>query len=113
MRRILVYILFVSSGASCNNDKHQTVEKKESKSVLLALHRIPDSVFTYHLKVLDSVANAHPRDTLYKCCFSSVNFIEAKTGIEANVDGDYFGAIGFTKKDLRNWQDWYDKKYKK
>jgi hypothetical protein len=37
--------------------------------------------------------------------------MEAYTGIVADVDGDYFGPVGFTKEDLRKWHEWYDKKY--
>lgn len=73
---------------------------------------IPDSFFLYHFKILDSAAQLPPKDSCYHCCYSSIQFMEQYTGIEAEVDEDYFGPKGFKKEDLRKWHDWFDREYR-
>jgi len=73
---------------------------------------IPDSFFVYHFRILDSVAQKPPEDSCYHCCYTSIEFMQQYTGIDADVDGDYFGPIGFKKEDLRKWHEWFDRQYK-
>jgi hypothetical protein len=68
--------------------------------------------FKYHFSILDSVSIRAVNDTVYKCS-ASVEFMEENTGIEAGIDGDYIGPLGFLKNDLRKWHEWFDKKYKR
>ena len=114
MRQNLVYILFLSIVASCNNDKEQRiVEDQESKSKKPTMHGIPDSLFLYHFRILDSAAQFPPEDTMYHCCHSSVEFMEEFTHIPSDSESDYFGSTGFKREDLQKWHEWYDKKYGK
>ena len=69
--------------------------------------------FEYHFNILDSVVQQRPSDTLYMCCYSSIDFMEEKTEIEPSSPGDFFGRSYFTKKDWEKWHDWYVKKYQK
>lgn len=114
MRQSLVSILVLCSIVSCNNDNQNlAVEEANSTEKKPVLSRIPDSVFHYHFKILDSVAKNPPKDTMYRCCSNSVNFMVENTGIDADVEYDYFGATGFKKEDLRKWHVWYYEKYGK
>lgn len=113
MRKSLTCILFLSL-LSCNEDKQkQPVGNKGSKWKIPMAHRIPDSIFQYHFRILDSAAKSPPRDTMYHCCYNSANFMVENTGIDADVEYDYGGATGFKKEDLVKWHEWYDEKYGK
>jgi len=107
-----MYILFISSAVSCNNkDKQQTAKKQDSKREISLKHTIPESIFLYHLRILDSAVRMPAKDTMYHRCYNSIDFMERATGIGANVEGDYAGATGFKKQDLQKWHEWYDKEY--
>jgi hypothetical protein len=112
VRKSLICILLISSVASCNNkQKQQAAEKQEPKRQISPRHRIPDSILLSHFRILDSAARMPAKDAMYHCCLNSVNFMESYTGIEADVESDYFGATGFKKQDLQKWHEWYDKEY--
>jgi hypothetical protein len=115
MNKIAALILFPVLFTSCdsNGDEKHTVNKQDSIPKKIKIHRIPEELFLYHFKILDSAAKMPMKDTMYNCCWNSVNFMEEYTGIEADVDGDYAGATGFKKGDLRKWHEWYDKEYGK
>lgn len=108
MKNIIAGLLLICL-FSCNNDNKQNVglEKRANPISEIKL-QIPDSLFQYHFKILDSVSKHPPLDTMYNCCHNSVNFMEENTGISADVDGDYFGATGFKRNDLQKWHQWYD-----
>ena len=90
----------------CNNDKHSEKHQVESPTTKTLL----DS-FELHFKILDSVVQQHPADTLYRCCSLSIFFMEEKTEIEASSPGDFIGRRYFTKKDWEKWYEWYRNKY--
>jgi len=104
------FALLLVTFLSCNNDKEQIVETKGPYPAFVRPKKpeIPDSLFQYHFKILDSAARYPYQDTMYHCCYDAINFMELYTGIEADVDGDYFGTTGFKKEDLRKWHQWYD-----
>jgi hypothetical protein len=113
MKIIPTFILFISLFASCNNKdgKKQTANQQDSVQKKTVVHRIPAELFLYHFKILDSAARTPLKDTVYHGCGNSVEFMEEYTRIEADVDGDYFGPIGFKKEDLKKWHEWFDKEY--
>jgi hypothetical protein len=65
-----------------------------------------DSFFSYHFKVLDSIANNKFNDSTLRC-IESIKFMEINTGISSNTDGNFFGKTSFTKEDLKSWHEWY------
>lgn len=65
-----------------------------------------------HLRILDSVVNENPTDTIYRCCMQSIYFIVKATKIEVSTDGTTLGRISFSKADWLKWHAWYDKRYK-
>ena len=72
--------------------------------------------FVKHFKALDKAARKNNKisnaDIIY-CCQSSVNFMADKTDIEPGTMGNRLGYPGFTKEALKQWHEWYDKKYGK
>lgn len=115
MKILIKSLLLISAFYGCNTadnpDKKSidSVKKADSQSNM----ELDDSMFQYHFRVLDSVSKASPDYTFYYCCNPSINFMEVNTRIEAHSEGTQLGRLGFTKKDLQNWHDWYEKKYKK
>lgn len=108
MKQNVVCLLFISF-LSCNGNREETNYKKERSNTIEVLKTFPlDPLFQYHFMILDSAAKTPLTDTMYNCCYNSVNFMEAYTGIEADVEGDYGGATGFKKDDLHKWHQWYD-----
>lgn len=67
--------------------------------------------FAYHFKKLDKAAKKSKADTIY-CCQASANFMERNTPVETGTMGNILGRWGFTRQALRQWHEWYDKKYK-
>lgn len=94
---------------NCNYDydKHSDDLQQENLEI-----KEVDS-FKYHFNILDSVVRHQPLDTLYRCCTSSIDFMEEKTEIEPSSPGDFSGRSYFTKRDLEKWHEWYEKKYGK
>jgi hypothetical protein len=108
---VLLFVLF--SVLSCKTNKHKESNLSERDVVQIeSLSGADSSGYLSCFRILDSAANANPKDTFYNCCYDYVDFLETKTRIIANVDGDYVGPTGFTKNDLRKWHEWYDKKYR-
>jgi hypothetical protein len=68
-----------------------------------------DSLFKYYFGILDSVAKANPRDTIYHCCIASTFFMELNTKIPSDAPGTIAGKMYFTKNNLIAWREWYDK----
>ena len=113
MKRSMAFILCISLFASCisSGDEKPPAIRQDTVPKKVIIHRIPEELFLYHLGILDSAARTPMKDTMYYCCWNSVNFMEENTGIEADVDGDYVGATGFKKGDLKKWHEWFDKEY--
>lgn len=107
MKIIIIGTLLLISGLSCRGDKQTAEEKKQVRQGSMVPNTF-DSISQYHCNILDSAAKNPPKDTMYHCCYNSVNFMEATTGIAADVEGDYAGATGFKKTDLQKWHQWYD-----
>ena len=116
MKLRLFCIILCCLLAYCNNDKHSGKHQQESPTAKTLL----DS-FKHHFKILDSIVQQHPLDTLYKCCTSSIpqcctpsiDFMDEKTEIEPSSHANFMGRLYFTKKDWEKWHEWYDKKYGK
>lgn len=94
MKQSLFCIVLCCLLVYCNNDKHSKKHQVESPTTKTLL----DS-FEHHFKILDSVVQQQPLDTLYRCCASSIDFMEEKTEIEPSSPGDFSGRSYFTKKD--------------
>jgi|SRR5215204_7121638 len=88
----------------CNNDKHPQQHQQESPNTKTS------ESFEYHFRILDSVVQRHPLDTLYQCCTPSIDFMEDKTEIEPSSPDDFFGRMYFTKKDWEKWHNWHRNK---
>jgi hypothetical protein len=72
--------------------------------------------FVKYFKALDrkAVKNNMNNDTdVIYCCQSAINFMADKTDIEPGTIGNRLGYPGFTKASLKQWHEWYDKKYRK
>lgn len=112
MNKISALILFLGLFACCNSkgDKKQPAIKQDTVPKKVITHRIPEELFLYHLKILDSAAKLASNDTI-NCCTASIEFFEEATGIEANTEGSYVGPLSFLKGDLRKWHEWFDKEY--
>lgn len=105
---LLLLILFY-----CCNTQDKSNEKNIATSNIDSLNsntRLQDSLFQYHFKILDSIIKIHPKDTFYYETNPSIRFMETNTTIEAHSEGTQLGRLGFTKKDLENWHEWYEKK---
>jgi hypothetical protein len=66
------------------------------------------NLHSYYFKVLDSIIANNPFDTSI-LCQKAIKFMENQTGIKASFDGNYFGKMLFTRKDLIVWKEWYNK----
>lgn len=66
--------------------------------------------FAFHFKILDRAAKKSKADTIY-CCRGSTGFMEKYTDIESGTMGNILGRYGFTREALRQWHEWYNKKY--
>ena len=106
MKRSLFYIILCCLLVYCNNDKHFEKDPQGSSTTKMLM----DS-FELHFKILDAAVQQHPLDTLYRCCTTSIDFMEEKTEIEPSSPGDFSGRAYFTKKDWKKWHDWYRIKY--
>lgn len=67
-----------------------------------------DSLFSYHFKVLDSIANNNFIDSTM-ICIESIKFMELNTKINSSTDGNYFGKTSFNKNDIKSWRIWYNR----
>jgi len=94
------YVFLLVSIIACNGQQN-TMTKNNNL----------DSGFKYNYTILDSIAKENPLDTS-AACKNAIEFMEKTTGIKASKDGNYFGAILFTRKDLEKWKEWYDKSKK-
>ena len=94
------YVFLLVSIMACNGQQ-STMAKNNNL----------DSVFKYNYTILDSIAKGNPLDTS-AACKNAIELMEKTTGIKASKDGNYFGAILFTQKDLEKWKEWYDKNKK-
>ncbi|HRX92571.1 MAG TPA: hypothetical protein P5158_00560 [Chitinophagaceae bacterium] len=112
MKNLFFFIVMVYLYSSCSNDEQRNLPQ-ENKDFESISHFSLDSAFLHNFQILDSVVKTKPKDTLYQCCYHSIAFMEKNTRIEADVDGDYIGPIGFKKEDLKRWHDWYDKEFLK
>jgi len=72
-----------------------------------------DSLWNYHFNALDSAVRANPKDTVYYCCTTDIQFMEVRTKIEAKSDGTLFGKLSFSKDIWKQWHQWYKKNYLK
>ncbi|PUZ19486.1 hypothetical protein GA0116948_1328 [Chitinophaga costaii] len=98
---ILFYVFLLLNIIACNGQ--QSSMKKNNNF---------DSAFKYNYTILDSIAKTIFFDTS-ATCKNAIEFMEKTTAIKASKDGNYFGAILFTQKDLDKWKKWYDKNKKK
>jgi len=94
---ILIYVFLLVNIIACNGQ--QTTMKKGNEL---------DSAFNHNYTILNSIAQSNFFDTS-TACKSAIEFMEKTTAIKASKDGNYFGAILFTRKDLEKWKEWYDK----
>lgn|SRR6185369_2389380 len=97
----IFYILFFIVILACNSKQNASLEKKNQS----------DSAFKYNYAVLDSIAKNNFFDTSVRCK-NAIEFMEKTTGIKANGDGNYFGQMLFTRKDLEKWKEWLDNREK-
>ena len=81
---------------------------KAQKGIIPINHET-DSLFIKNFRVLDSVANASPHDTIYYCCIAPINFMELSTNLDADAPGTFVGKMYFTRKNLIAWHNWYNK----
>lgn len=90
-----IICLLVSGNSFCQKIKHSKI----------------DSLFLYHFRVLDSLANNNFVDSTL-LCIESIKFMEINTGISSSSGGNYFGKTSFTSDDLKLWHSWYEKRKK-
>src|SRR5688572_24748597 len=98
MKQSLVCIILFWLLAYCNNDKPSEKQRQEIPTT----KTLRDS-FEQHFRILDSVVKHQPSVTLYRCCTTSIDFMEEKTEIEPSSPGDFSGRRYFTKKDWEKW----------
>ena len=108
MKCCFIQLILIVGLISCNNinetkEPTQTVETPAKPKLDL-----PDSLFLSHFQILDSAAKRPPSDTMYYCCYDSVDFKVQYTRIEPDVESGYAGWDGFKPADLKKWHHWYD-----
>jgi hypothetical protein len=71
--------------------------------------------FLWHFRKLDSIAAKNEKDSVYYTISDakSITFMEDNTKIGASTNGTYYGRLGFTKKNLQQWHEWFNRKYGK
>ena len=71
------------------------------------------ALFVHHFKILDSIVNSNPNDTVYGgSCFRSILFMVKNTKIEVTADvSGIMGRTKFNRSDWLQWHEWYEKKY--
>jgi hypothetical protein len=67
-----------------------------------------DSVFTNHFTVLDSYLKDVNSDPSMRR-MEAIHFFETLSGIKSKSDGNYFGKMSCSKKELKAWREWYSK----
>ncbi|OMP74927.1 hypothetical protein [[Flexibacter] sp. ATCC 35208] len=97
---ILFYALLLVNIIPCNGQQNSMKKNDEL-----------DSVFKHNYTILDSIAKTNFFDTS-AACKNAIEFMEKTTAIKASKDGNYFGAILFTQKDLDKWKEWHNKNKK-
>ena len=70
-----------------------------------------ESIFIINYNILDSISKRNIFDTS-QICKGAIKFMEKASSIKPSTNGNYFGKILFTRKDLIKWKDWYDKNKK-
>ncbi len=102
-----------------NSDQYATVaETNFNRDNVLIQDRKKknkQALFIYHFKILDSVVNSNPNDTIYGgSCFRSILFMVKNTKIEVTADvSGIMGRTNFNRSDWVNWHEWYEKRYGK
>jgi hypothetical protein len=102
-----MYKIAIFLGCLCFYNMGACAQNKEVSGATDSTQKL----FVHHFKILDKAAKKSKVDTIY-CCRSSVNFMERYTQIEPGTMGNFLGRLGFTKVALKQWHEWYDKKYK-
>lgn len=92
-----IRIILLSIVCVCITSKSFCQKKQQGKV---------DYLFTYHFRVLDSIANNSFIDNTLRCV-ESIQFMELNTKISSCTDGTYFGKMSFTVEDLKAWHNWY------
>ncbi|OQP59846.1 hypothetical protein A4R26_20895 [Niastella populi] len=67
-----------------------------------------DSLLRYNFRILDSVANAAPHDTIYYCCIAPIYFMELNTKLQSDAPTTFVGKMYFTRNNLIAWHNWYN-----
>jgi hypothetical protein len=111
--RILFCLMLLTFVSFCNQSRHAGISDKNAGYKKISYECIYDSTFEYHFRILDSISNASPNDSVYECCTPTIKFMEDKTKIEASTDGTFLGRLAFSKRDLQKWHEWHDSKTNK
>jgi hypothetical protein len=104
MKKIISYTVVFAVLISCNDSKSHRQHEGEKKN-----KPIVEIEFERHLKILDSVVEKNPNDTIYTCCSESIDFMEKTTGIDGHADGTTLGKLFFSRNDFIKWRTWYEK----
>ena len=88
------YILIIFLLAASSNSFGQRAKTKQS--------------FAICFRILDSLALLTNTDTVYAVkSVESVHFMEMHTKIYSSTTGNFYGRLGFTKDNLKQWHEWY------
>ncbi|MEQ9426857.1 MAG: hypothetical protein RJQ09_20710 [Cyclobacteriaceae bacterium] len=92
LKRFLILLIFYNAG--CNPDKTTSQERKL------------DSLYIYHLTVLEDIAN---NDFIDKglSARESIAFFDSVTNMQNLGDGNIIAKYIFTLEDLDQWRNWY------
>lgn len=109
MNKIKVYLFLILIqcyvSTSCETTKEVKQSSRKNISSYKGSSRI-DSQFQFHFKILDSIAQVGFIDSTLRAP-ESISFMQKNTGIDSEVDANFFGTLFFTENDWKKWHRWY------